>query len=285
MTPRLDRLATLYVAGPLRKRLRPGGAAIPILMYHSISREPEASGSSYYQTCTAPETFAMQMEYLADNRYESISPGATADVLTGKRKDTNKEVVITFDDGFLDFYTAAFPVLQRFGFSATVYLPTASIGKERCSFKGKPCLTWGEVRELRNQGIEFGSHTVTHPQLHDLGRDTIKEEVTRSRQTLEQELGWPTGSFAYPYAFPEPDTDFKQRLRGMLQEAGYTNGVCTTIGRADCTSDVFFMERLPMNSGDDLALFRAKLDGAYDWLATPQYLAKKAKNWVSAHGA
>ncbi len=74
-------------------------------------------------------------------------------------------MVITFDDGFADFYTNAFPLLNRYGFSATVYLPTAYIGKSAREFKGVECLTWDQVRALDRAGVEFGSHTVSHPQL------------------------------------------------------------------------------------------------------------------------
>lgn len=279
---RLDRLATLYVSDPIGKHLRLRRASIPILMYHSISEGSQAGINPYYQTTTTPEIFAEQMAYLGENGYATINPAEAAGELGGKAEASSKKVVITFDDGYLDFYTDAFPVLERFGFGATVYLPTAYVGESRASFKGKPCLTWSEVRELQGRGIEFGSHTVTHPQLYDLGSEVIEEEVMRSRQTIERKLGCVVESFAYPYAFPEPDAAFKRRLRETLRQAGYRNGVCTTIGRPDARSDVFFMERLPINSGDDLSLFRAKLEGAYDWLAKPQYLVKKAKSWAGS---
>jgi len=279
---RLDRLATLYVSDPIGKHLRPRRTSIPILMYQSISDERRAGVNPYYQTTTTLKVFAEQMAYLGANGYATISPAEAAVVLGNNAEASRKNVVVTFDDGFLDFYTDAFPVLERFGFRATVYLPTAYVGESRASFKGKPCLTWSEIRELRGHGIEFGSHTVTHPQLYDLEPGVIEEEVLRSRQTIERELGCIVESFAYPYAFPEPDVAFKGRLRETLRQAGYRNGVCTTIGRPDARSDIFFMERLPINSGDDLSLFRAKLEGAYDWLAKPQYLVKKAKSWVGS---
>jgi peptidoglycan/xylan/chitin deacetylase (PgdA/CDA1 family) len=282
MSLRLDRLATLYVSNPIGKHLRPRRASIPILMYHSISDESQAGVSPYYQTTTTPKAFAEQMAYLSENGYATISPAEAAVELSDSAAASSKKVVVTFDDGFRDFYTDAFPLLERFGFRATVYLPTAYVGESRASFKGNPCLTWSEVRELQGRGIEFGSHTVTHPQLYDSKPEAIEEEVLRSRQTIERELGCVVDSFAYPYAFPEPDGAFKRRLRETLRQAGYRNGVCTTIGRPDATSDVFFMERLPVNSGDDLSLFRAKLEGAYDWLAKPQYLVKKAKRWANS---
>jgi peptidoglycan/xylan/chitin deacetylase (PgdA/CDA1 family) len=280
---RIDRFATLYFANPLKRQETNQAGRIPILMYHSISEDPEAGIHPYYRVVTAPAVFAEHMAYLHENGYTTIDPGEVANRLTKEATtNTSKAVAITFDDGFLDFYTHAFPVLQRHNFQATVYLPTAYIGDSRICFKGKACMVWNEVRELRRHGMLFGSHTVTHPQLHDLNRWSIEEEVRQSKQTIEQNLGRTAESFAYPYAFPDADTSFRHTLQGILSDAGYQNGVCTKIGRAERGSNPLFMKRLPINSCDDPPLFEAKLVGAYDWLAGPQYLAKLAKRWVGA---
>jgi len=98
-----------------------------------------------------------------------------------------------------------------------------------------------------------------------------------SKQRIEGDLGNTVESFAYPFAFPENDTNFKGRLRESLRPPGYTSGVCTSIGRVDGNADRFFMERLPVNSCDDPCLFEAKLAGAYDWVSKPQLWVKTAK--------
>jgi hypothetical protein len=118
---------------------------------------------------------------------------------------------------------------------------------------------------------------VTHPQLRDLSAPAINEELTKSKKSIEEELGCAVDSFAYPYAFPQTDTDFKKILRESLRLAGYQNGVCTIVGRANRRSEPLFMERLPVNSCDDTALFKAKLAGAYDWISKSQQLVKMAK--------
>lgn len=255
--------------------------SIPILMYHSVSSDVENGAHPYYRTITTPSVFASQMAYLREHSYQSITPAQAASRVTNESADDlSKSVVITFDDGFLDFYTNAVPVLNQYGLTATMYLPTSYIGDSTQSFKGKPCLTWSEVRELAKQGISFGSHTVTHPQLYSLDRPAIQQEVTTSKQVIEQELGHAIESFAYPFAFPETDGAFREMLRNELSQAGYSDGVCTTIGRADNKNDKFFLKRLPVNSCDDNRLFAAKLAGAYDWIAHPQYLAKLGKKWA-----
>jgi len=278
---RLDRFATLYFFEPLQGiRLRTN-RRIPILMYHSISTAAEPGVHPYYQTSTSPEVFEQQMQFLHDHDYSVISLNDAADLLgTGTR--LKKSVVITFDDGYKDFYTHAFSVLECYGFPATVFLPTQYIRNTALPFKGRDCLTWTEVRELRRSGIQFGSHTVSHPQLWGLNQHDIERELRESKRTLEDNLGSEVRSFAYPFAFPEQDGRFAQTLRGTLQTCRYEVGVSTILGSARSSNDRFFLPRLPINSCDDTALFRAKLAGAYDWLHLPQYLRKLGKRLLAA---
>jgi peptidoglycan/xylan/chitin deacetylase (PgdA/CDA1 family) len=278
MALRIDRLTTLYIVDPILRRTSSGKPSFSILMYHSIADEDEAGVHPYYRTATAPTVFAAQMESLHHAGFAVI--GLAEAIRRCSEPKALKSVVITFDDGFRNFYTNAFPVLNQYGFTATMFLPTAHIGESQLSFKGKECLSWSEVRELQKHGISFGSHTLTHPQLHDCDATSITEEIAGSKQTIEQKLGCAVQSFSYPYAFPETDASFKQRLREELRQAGYENGVCTTVGRPGPASDPFFLKRLPVNSDDDTQLLLAKVAGSYDWLARPQYLVKMAKNWV-----
>jgi peptidoglycan/xylan/chitin deacetylase (PgdA/CDA1 family) len=277
MNFRLDRLASLYLALPLL-RLMPGTneeLSIPVLMYHSVTSHEQPRVHPYYRTATSPAVFAEQLKFLREHGYSTCTVAEALEQLTAQT--TGKSVVITFDDGYRNFYRDAFPLLTQYGFSATVYLPTAYIGETPNSFKGEDCLTWSEVRELRRNGIHFGSHTVTHPRLRELGVSAITDELVNSKETIEQKLGCAVDSFAYPYAFPQTDVDFTKMLRDSLRAAGYKNGVCTVVGRANRHSEPLFLERLPVNSCDDRSLFEAKLAGAYDWIGTSQYIFKKAK--------
>lgn len=270
---RADRLASLYFFHPLR-RLRRRVSGIPILMYHSISDFDVRTGHPYYGTVTAPGVFDRHLKQLHEKGYKTISLNEAVRRLHSPQTDTGNAVVITFDDGFRDFYSNAFPILCKYRYSATVFLPTAYIDREARKFKDITCLTWGEVRELQKAGIDFGSHTVTHPQLRNLDTKGIEEEVRCSKEKIEEELGCPTSSFSYPYAFPETDGDFTRRLQSILAECGYGNGVSTVIGTADRAANIFFLKRLPMNSHDDPHLFEAKIEGGYDWLRALQYASK-----------
>lgn len=275
---RLDRLLTLWFFRPLRRVVPAGGGfQLPVLMYHSVSRCSEAGVSPYYRTVTSPEAFAGQMALLKAGGWEAVGVWAGLKALRNQGGASRKTVVITFDDGFRDFRTAAFPVLQQHGFNATVYLPTSFIGQQPIQFKTVECLTWDEVRELRQAGVEFGSHTVSHPELVRLPWTEVEKEVRDSKTEIEQRLGARITAFAYPYAFPRAEQEFVGRLHRLLREVGYESCVTTDIGRASASTDPFAIPRLPVNDCDDETLLRAKLDGAYDWLVAPQRAVKALK--------
>lgn len=277
MSFRFDSAATIYLVNPLRTLFPSNEHAIPILMYHSISKKDEGGLWGYYRTVTTPEVFASHMRYLHDNEYSTISLPAAVKLLEAGGS-TNKFVVITFDDGFCDFHRYAFPELARWGFIATVFLPAAYIGHVPRKFKDKECLTWRQIRDLRGSNIYFGSHTVTHPQLTALKLSEVAAEILDSKRTIENELAESIDSFAYPFAFPEHKPVFIHQLKELLVESGYRQGVSTRIGLARETDDRFFLRRLPMNSLDDISLFSAKLNGGYDWLSTFQRASKMARS-------
>ncbi len=277
MSLRLDRGGTLYLGAPLLRVLPGRGGRIPILMYHSVADEDESALQPYYWIAITPALFLQHMTWLHEQGYRTVSLASAMQRLQSNGSTAEKTVVITFDDGYRNFCQHAWPALERFGFTATMFLPTAAIGDQPQIFNKRECMTWGEVRELQQQGISFGSHTVTHPQLHDLAPTRIREEILQSRQTIEDKTGSAIDTFAYPYAFPQTDVPFKSMLRKILEESGYRYGVCTQIGRAGAASDPLFLERLPVNGADDPALLRAKMTGAYDWVGSLQSLAKRIR--------
>lgn len=280
---RFDRFITLNLAQHLRHTSRgASGPGLPILMYHSISDDPEPGLSPYYKVNTSPSVFRQHIGFLVEQGYNSIRLAKAVELLKLGAPMPEKSVVITFDDGFRSIFTEAFPVLQEHGFTATVFLPTAFIGSPRCSFKDKECLTWDEARDLQKFGIDFGSHTVSHPRLIELSWKDIETEVRQSKSELEQNLGGPINTFAHPYAFPQANRQYVQGFRKLLAKSGYVCCATTAIGSVRRGDDPYGLKRLPVNSLDDPAFFRAKLEGGYDWLARPQALIKRFKERVRA---
>lgn len=277
---RFDRLISVCLWQTLTwSGVRRPSAGIPVLMYHSISTQSETGVSPYYRTVTHPEIFKQHMQYLHDQRYTVLSlEEAVATPQTGG--DGQKSVVLTFDDGLRDFYTTAFPILQQYGFSATIFVPTGLINA-RQPLQGKAVMTWDEMRELQGQGIQFGSHTVTHPQLKRLPLAEVQSELETSKTHLEEQLGTAIQAFCYPYAFPEENRPFTQALKTILVQADYQYATGTRIGTWMPGDDPYFIKRIPMNSCDDLKLLRAKLAGAYNWVHYPQLAYKKCKQYIA----
>jgi peptidoglycan/xylan/chitin deacetylase (PgdA/CDA1 family) len=272
--PRLDRLTTLYLGLPITRVLGPNARArVPILMYHSISDNLFGKSHPYYHINTSPEVFAGQMRCLRQAGYRTIDLCQLVDGLN-QVEDLTRTVVITFDDGYQDFYTEAMPVMKQCGFSATIFLATNRIQDTSVCLEGVNYLTWREVRELHAEGIQFGSHTVTHPDLRSLGPEQIEYELGYSKEMIENKLGVAVNSFAYPFAFPEENENFTRFLLDELENQGFQNGVTTMLGRAGKHHSRFFLPRLPVNTWDDQSFLLAKLEGGYDWLHWPQRLKK-----------
>jgi len=270
----LDRMITLYLSAPVARFLgRDKIDCVPILAYHSISDNLFGYSHPYYQINTAPEVFRQQMCWLRAAGYQTMH---LRDLprYSSPSGDGGKKIVLTFDDGYRDFLTEAWPVMQQCGFSATIFLVTDRIQQESRRLEGADYLTWQDLRELHDQGVSFGSHTVSHADLRSLGPEQIDYELGYSKEVIEQKLGVPVRSFSYPFPFPEEDDHFVRYLVDVLQNLGYQNAVSTVIGRARCDRHGFFLPRLPINTWTDPQFLRAKLEGSYDWLHWPQRVHK-----------
>jgi len=274
LLPRLDRLTTLYLGLPITKIVGPkSGTRVPVLLYHSISENLFGKSHPYSHINTSPKVFQQQMRWLRQAGYRTIAlDGLMRGFEDGT--DLSNTVAITFDDGYQDFLTDAMPVLKQYGFTGTVFLATGRIQQDSMRFEGVDYLTWQDVRDLHNEGITFGSHTVTHPDLRCLGPEQIEYELAYSKEVIEQKLGAPVTSFSYPFAFPEEDADFTRLLLDELENQGFEIGVTTILGRASLRHNRFLLPRLPVNSWDDESLFLAKLAGGYDWLHWPQWFTR-----------
>ena len=169
-----------------------------ILTYHSL----DASGSVI---SIRPEAFREQMESLAETGARVAPLHAVC--------ETPGAIALTFDDGFRNFFEHAFPVLQRFRFPATVFIVSGYCGQQN-NWPSQPknngipaadLLRWSEVEELARAGIEIGAHTVTHPRMSLLSPQETEEELLRCRAAIEDRIGSPVRSFAYPYGESTPE--------------------------------------------------------------------------------
>lgn len=220
---------------------------IPILFYHKIdSPVSQAKEKSLY---VAVESFERQMKYLKWRNYTPIHLGELLKILKGEQKPAFKPIVITFDDGYEDNYTYAFPVLKKFGFKATIFLVTRDIGKvsgvwmnshEKLKTK---LLNWEQIKEMHKWRVDFQSHTHSHTVLTRLNDKGIKNELTLSKQIIEEKLGSKVNFLCYPRG------DFDERVKELVRKTGYSGAVTTIRGMVNENADLFALKRIGVKCG------------------------------------
>lgn len=226
---------------------------VPILAYHKIQNKAEL-GVSF---TTLPQ-FQRQIEYLFDRNFKTIS-------LTDYVRNRNvgeRSVIITFDDAYTSVYKNALPVLERYGFTATVFVITGFVGNLNSwdyhlpKFWTKHC-DWAQLKSLHSAGWEIGSHTVSHPNLRRLSSKQLWYQLRYSKGTLEQKLGTSVTTISYPFGAFDPN------VLKAVRVAGYD---------AACTLGYNF----PYNQGFPFALARR---GVYCFEPMAWFKAKLANNY------
>jgi peptidoglycan/xylan/chitin deacetylase (PgdA/CDA1 family) len=191
---------------------------LPVLLYHRVAPRPAFDP---YGNFISPETFESHLRWLRVWGYRSVRLSSVADALAGEAALPRRAVAITFDDGYLDTYQYAFPLLRRHAFDATVFLVTDAVGGDssfdaRAGYEPARMLAWDHVQEMSASGVQFGSHSCSHPQtLVELGDARLRDEVERSRRVLEAQIDARVDLFAYPHSRRDG------RVEAVVAEAGY----------------------------------------------------------------
>jgi peptidoglycan/xylan/chitin deacetylase (PgdA/CDA1 family)/GT2 family glycosyltransferase len=238
----------------------------PVLMLHSVSAPRERHLKSLY---ISPERFTRFMEWLKRAGYTSALP-----VEWEKRTADKRRVVLTFDDAYDDFMSGAFPVLDRLGFTATVFVVVDRIGKTNewdgsRGFKPRRLLSLKQIRELLRRGVHFGSHTLTHAWLTSASDHDLEREVADSKRKLEDLLGAEVSSFAYPWGIAD------MRVRSAVAGAGYKVALTTQEG-LNWSEDPLSLKRTNVAEVDTLPEFAFKLATGRDLRQmTKTFLVKK----------
>lgn len=249
---------------------------IPILMYHSVSLTVKISNHPYFCTAITPRRFEEHLKLLQKLGYSIKKLDELTSVIPEFEQD-KKVAVITFDDGYHDFYEYALPLLRKYNIPASVFIPAGLVNMQEPIFDGKRLMDWEQIKECYMNGNEIGSHSMSHRKLVTINKSELKFEILKSKEKIESILFNPISSFSYPYKFPEENHDFTKLYCELLMQAGYTNGVTTRIGCAKKDDDFLLLKRIPVNEYDDEKLFKAKLQGGYDWLYTLQFYFKRIR--------
>ena len=210
---------------------------LPILCYHRVC-DGEAGPDPLHLCCSKHELERV-LRYLRSRHYQFVSLETAVEVVRSGRPRGARYACLTFDDGYQDFYRNAFPLLQDYGASATVFLVADSIGgtnrwDEAYGLPAIPTLARSEVLELDGLGVEFGSHSMSHRRLSALNREERAREIEGSKERLEQLLGHEVPLFCYPFG------DQSQEVRSEVRRAGYL-GAC---GTEQVENEPFLLHRI-----------------------------------------
>lgn len=227
-----------------------------ILLYHQVtaSDPSEIHGVNVQQ-------FAEQMRWLHAVGYQTAQLDCSAFTRPKAASLPKQTVIITFDDGYQDAYTQAFPILAEHGYIATIFLVAGLIGKastwHRADLPRMSMLSWEEVCEMQRHGVAFGSHTLTHSDLRTAPAHAIDLELRQSRRVIEDETGNPVTSFSYPFGWEN------SQIRSQVRSSGYALA-CTYRPRyiGGPGPDVYRLQRVAVLATDTLADFQQKVRGA-----------------------
>ncbi len=235
--------------------------SVPILAYHHIA-DPEAfdaesapAPSAETATYLSPGRFARQLDWLRRLGFQSVPVAAVARALQGRETLPRRAVVFTFDDGWLDVFANAFPLLRSAGFTATVFLVGQALGQRGIAFAESRnqavarLMSVDQVRQLADAGWEIGAHSNSHIHLTRVSEDEARRDIETGRRAIEAKLGVTPTVFAYPYG------DVHAGVARIVEELGFEAACSTVPGRVHRPEERFVLRRVPIRHEMSTARF------------------------------
>jgi len=228
---------------------------VPVLMYHHIGDPGPDADAIRRDLSVSPSNFESQLRYLVERGYESISLEALVMHLQAGQPLPAKPVILTFDDGFKDQYSNAYPLLQKYGFAGTFFVITFFADQNRPEY-----LSWSEVELLHAGGMEIGSHSYTHPSLSGQTFDYVVWQALGSKEAIEARTNEPVRFFSYPSG------QYDELVMQVLRSAGYWAAVTVEPGSLQSSERTFELRRVRVRGSYDLEDFDYWLS---HWLSYP----------------
>ena len=209
---------------------------VPVLYYHSV--EP----SEKNEVIISPDRLREQLQFIKDSGYTTLTISEFNDYIINKKSIPEKSILITFDDGYMDNYTNAFPILKELDMKATIFVITSVIdeGSER-------------IKEMSDYGIDIESHTATHSHLDQLTYEEQLKELKDSKEKIESITGKKVLSVAYPYG------DLNEDSTKAVKEAGYSLAFTTNLGYSDRDDTPVKLDRIYVSSRYTMERFKSRL--------------------------
>lgn len=219
--------------------------SVPILMYHYIGNNPNPKDLARNTLSVSPGKFEEQMSYLSSHGYTPITLDTLYGIFNHQTSPPPKPIVLTFDDGYIDFYTTAYPILRKYNFHAVSFIPTGLIG-------GVYYMNWSQIKEIQAGGlVNFEAHSVSHANLPTLSSQKVLQELFNSKNVLGIRIGYPVNFIAYPYGTSN------QIVQGLAKKVGFVGGLGTWYSKASSVS--FNMPRIRITGGMSLKDFVSKI--------------------------
>jgi peptidoglycan/xylan/chitin deacetylase (PgdA/CDA1 family) len=231
-------------------------SSVPILMYHSVADCPP---STTRRLSVSPGSFERQLAFLVEHGFTGMTFAGVAEAFETGRALPQRPVVLTFDDGYADFATQAWPILARHHFPATVFVTTGWMADAGADAAGRPLDTMldrAQVSALAAAGIEIGAHSHSHPKLDDIPDTRLRTELGDSRAWLEDCTGNPVTSLAYPFGYSSA------KVRIAARDTGYCYAAAVRNVRATPSDDPFMLPRLTIRRRTDESTFAAIMSDA-----------------------
>lgn len=229
---------------------------VPILMYHYINDE-EPSRS---KLGVSPKSFERQMRFLKEHNYNVVTLDKITDLIKYKKRIPPKTLAITFDDGYIDNYTNAYPVLKKYNIPAAIFVVINRIGKR---LGQDEYMDWWQIEELSDSGlITIGSHSISHPNLSEVvSQDKLRDEIFASKRILEETLHKKVDFFSYPFG------GVNSRARSLTIEAGYKACLGTNFPKDYPGDDIYALKRLRISENSkNLFIFWVETSGFYTYI-------------------
>lgn len=235
--------APTATATPSKITIPAGSVTAPILLYHHVSTNSDTQDSRYN---IPPEKFEEQMKWLFDNGYQTINISELANLIYNGGEIPQRPVVITFDDGNIDNYNNALPILKKYGFVATFFVVETYVN-------GTDMISTDQVKELIQNGWEIGSHSKTHPHLPNISEDLLAGEIRMSKLGLEEKLGVPINTFAYPFG------EINDNIIRLISSYGYKSAVGLGNSVTHTMQSIFYLQRIEIENDYSMDVFISKL--------------------------
>ena len=231
-------------AGPYSWTLK-----VPILMYHYVSEPPIGSDIYRVDLSVSPAAFRSQLTYLKENGYSTVDLYDLSAAIVNHLELPEKPVVLTFDDGYLDNYETAFPLLEEFGFKGTFFVVSEFVDSQREGY-----MTWPMIEEMARAGHRIESHSRTHPDLAGKSREALIWEILGSRDTIEAHSGYRPRYFCYPGG------TYDEATIQMLRELDFWGAVTTENGSWHGFDDRYEWRRIRVRNSTNMDVFAELVD-------------------------